>query len=319
MDKKLIIGICTALIVAWCSHVNAIDCSRARTPPEVAICTTPTLKAFDEYLDAAYTNVRRTVPPALFQEVRREQLQWIRKRDATCQAEVSCMIAETQKRTAALNGFAQRFAERNRFGQESPLPERPPGALPAPASPLTPQQIYQRAALSVVVVLGFDQARDAVGQGSGVVIAPDTVATNCHVVQRAEAVVILFRSNLYSALAVEGNRKFDYCILRTAGLPATPASIGQLDNVAPGQRVYTVGSPRGLELTIAEGLVSGLRRQEGIPLPMIQTSAPISSGSSGGGLFDEYGRVIGITTFLLRDSQNLNFALPVELSRYVTK
>jgi serine protease Do len=160
------------------------------------------------------------------------------------------MIAETQKRTAALNGFAQRFSERSRFGLQSPLLEQPPSAPTPSALPLNPAQIYQRAALSVVIVLGFDQARGAVGQGSGVVIAPDTVATNCHVVQGADAVVILFRGNHYSVLGVEGNRKFDYCILRTAGLPAAPASIGRLDNVAPGQRVYTVGSPRGLELLL---------------------------------------------------------------------
>lgn len=319
MGKKLIRGMCAAVIMAWYSDVSAIDCSRARTPPEVAICTNPTLKAFDEYLDSAYANVRRAVPAEVFQAVRRDQIRWIRDRDAKCQAEVSCMIAETQTRTAALTGFAQRFAERSRFGQEQPLPEQFPSPLPAPATPLNPQQIYQRAARSIVVVLGFDRARDAVGQGSGVVIAPDTVATNCHVVHGAEAIVILFRSHRYPVLVVEGHRELDYCILRTAGLPAIPASVGQINNVVPGQRVYTVGSPRGLELTIAEGLVSGLRHQEGMPLPMIQTSAPISPGSSGGGLFDEYGRVIGITTFLLRDSQNLNFALPVEIYRYVTK
>ena len=97
------------------------------------------------------------------------------------------------------------------------------------------------------------------------------------------------------------------------GLPAPPVQMGGLDTVTVGQRVYSVGSPRGLELTIAEGLVSGLRQEDGIPLPVIQTSAPLSPGSSGGGLFDEYGRVIGITTKGLIDSQNLNFAMPVEL------
>src|SRR5450830_1754760 len=92
---------------------------------------------------------------------------------------------------------------------------------------------------------------------------------------------------------------------------------GPLGDVAPGQHVYSLGSPRGLELTFGEGLVSALRPRAGMPLPIIQTTAPISPGSSGGGLFDEFGRVIGITTFFRVESQNLNFAMPVELYRYV--
>ena len=111
------------------------------------------------------------------------------------------MIAEAQTRTAALNGFAQRFAERSRVGQEQPLPEWSPSPILAPPTPLNTQQIYQRVGPSIGVILGFDRVRDAVGQGSGVVIAPDTVATNCHVVHGAEAGAILFRSNSYPGLA----------------------------------------------------------------------------------------------------------------------
>jgi S1-C subfamily serine protease len=77
-----------------------------------------------------------------------------------------------------------------------------------------------------------------------------------------------------------------------------------------GERVYAIGAPEGLELTISEGLVSGLREYENVRV--IQTSAAISHGSSGGGLFDVNGRLIGITTFSLKEGQNLNFALPGE-------
>jgi hypothetical protein len=71
--------------------------------------------------------------------------------------------------------------------------------------------------------------------------------------------------------------------------------------------VYTVGAPSGLDLTLGEGLVSSLRTHNGYRY--IQTTAPISAGSSGGGLFDSSGNLIGITTFLIRDAQNLNFAV----------
>jgi len=77
-----------------------------------------------------------------------------------------------------------------------------------------------------------------------------------------------------------------------------------------GMRVYAVGAPRRLEQTISDGLLSALRRGDAGELQLVQTSAPISPGSSGGGLFDAHGRLIGITTSGLKESQNLNFAMP---------
>src|SRR6185369_2980916 len=81
-------------------------------------------------------------------------------------------------------------------------------------------------------------------------------------------------------------------------------------DVKVGERVYTVGAPQGLELSLAEGIVSSKRTIDGGRF--VQTSAPMSSGSSGGGLFDAYGHLVGITTSMLKNSQNLNFAIPAE-------
>jgi S1-C subfamily serine protease len=74
--------------------------------------------------------------------------------------------------------------------------------------------------------------------------------------------------------------------------------------------VYAIGTPQGLERTLSQGLVSAMREtSEGT---VIQTSAPISPGSSGGGLFDTQGQLVGITTFQTKTGQNLNFAIPVD-------
>src|SRR5439155_9860037 len=79
-------------------------------------------------------------------------------------------------------------------------------------------------------------------------------------------------------------------------------------DLAVGEHVFAIGAPRGLERTLSEGLLSGLRHQPGRNL--VQTSAAISPGSSGGGLFDERGNLIGITTMqLIGVAQNLNFAV----------
>jgi hypothetical protein len=78
-----------------------------------------------------------------------------------------------------------------------------------------------------------------------------------------------------------------------------------------GDPVYAIGAPQGLELTLSDGLISGIRESKGTEY--IQTTAPISKGSSGGGLFDAQGRLVGITTMFLKEGQSLNFAVPAEL------
>jgi S1-C subfamily serine protease len=81
------------------------------------------------------------------------------------------------------------------------------------------------------------------------------------------------------------------------------------DQLIVGEVVYTVGSPQGLENTLAEGIISGKRELGGQEI--IQTTAPISRGSSGGGLFDSSGNLIGITTFKIVDAEGLGFAIPI--------
>lgn len=190
-----------------------------------------------------------------------------------------------------------------------PSPATSPATAPAVGSEpvLTAQQIYAQASRSVVVVVA------AQGQGSGVAVEPGVVLTNCHVVKEGGQLGIAFGGRRYPASLVSSHSAMDFCVLEVPGLPAAPAVIRRVSDVTPGQRVYSVGAPRGLDLTIADGLISGIRTLAIYPLPMIQTTAPISPGSSGGGLFDETGRLVGLTTMYRKDSQNLNFAVPAEL------
>jgi S1-C subfamily serine protease len=105
--------------------------------------------------------------------------------------------------------------------------------------------------------------------------------------------------------------KTDRCILSTEREILSPVKqIRTYDGLKVGEQVFTIGSPSGLESTLGQGIISGLRR-DGVRR-LVQTTAPISPGSSGGGLFDRSGNLIGITTFTLRDSQGLNFAIAAE-------
>lgn len=79
--------------------------------------------------------------------------------------------------------------------------------------------------------------------------------------------------------------------------------------------MYAIGAPQGLELSLSEGLISGFRTFDGTR--MIQTTAAISRGSSGGGLFDDRGNLIGITTMYMDEGQALNFAIPAEQAGHV--
>lgn len=140
------------------------------------------------------------------------------------------------------------------------------------------------------------------GSGSGVLVDPEgVVATNLHVVRGADrATVTLANGDAYDDVAViEFDSRKDLVLLKIKGFKLPTARLGDSDSLVIGQKVYTIGAPKGLDLTLAEGLVSGIR-DSGEGYRVIQTSAPISPGSSGGGLFDDQGRLLGITTFKIR-------------------
>lgn len=103
----------------------------------------------------------------------------------------------------------------------------------------------------------------------------------------------------------------DLAELRVQGLESPGVTVRESSALAIGEQVYALGAPEGFELTISQGLVSGLRGSGNDGL-VIQTSAAISPGSSGGGLFDSRGRLVGITSAYVKDGENLNFAIPAE-------
>ncbi len=174
----------------------------------------------------------------------------------------------------------------------------------------TPEQIFVQASPSVVVIDIFDAQGKSIGQGSGVVIDTGQVITNCHVAQKGKSLQVRQSGKTFKATLQFADPDRDLCQLSVPNLQATPITLGTAKKLTVGQRVYAIGAPKGLGLTLSEGLVSSLRPYEGSQY--IQTSAAISPGSSGGGLFDNQGRLIGITTFYLEEGQNLNFALPVD-------
>lgn len=182
--------------------------------------------------------------------------------------------------------------------------------LSASAIAATPQETLGRLSPALVVVRVFDRDGTPIGQGSGVAIADEQVITNCHVAVHGASLEVRQTYKTYSAMLQYSDTARDLCQLGVPGLEAPRAVLGTSSELAVGQRVYALGAPQGREFTLSEGIISSLRQHEGSHY--IQTSAAIFPGSSGGGLFDESGRLIGITTFYLVEGSKLNFALPAD-------
>ena len=169
---------------------------------------------------------------------------------------------------------------------------------------LSVEQVFQKVSPAVYVVKAEKRL------GSAVAISEHELLTNCHVVADAKSVVIARDKKEAGADVVSVNSKADRCVLKSDNKLDTWVAVRPYGDIKVGERAVTIGTPQGLELTVAEGIVSSKRRHNDSRL--IQTSAPISQGSSGGGLFDAEGHLLGITTFFLRSGQNLNFAVAAE-------
>jgi Flp pilus assembly protein TadD len=180
--------------------------------------------------------------------------------------------------------------------------------LPAQVQALTPDQVFDKVQDSIVQVKTLDARGKVKGQGSGVLLPSGKIATHCHVVEGGTSYQAgrgkqLVRATLYAEDMDRG-----ICLLDAKGVKGKPASLGRRVVLRAGDAVYAVGAPQGLKLSFSYGIVA--QRREGSPL--IQTTAAIFPGSSGGGLFDGEGRLVGLTTLDPEGAQNLNSAIPVE-------
>ena len=236
-----------------------------------------------------------------------------------------------------------------------------PGAKPRPVAARGPlaeaeragAEVFEAASPSVVHITGTVPAavaRDAAGRrgfqpgrqvaGSGFVWNDEGhVVTNAHVVaDAADLRVTLANGNTYPARPVGSLTDRDIAVLKVLRAPPsefTPILVGSSADLRVGQKAYAIGSPFGLNLTLTEGVVSGLDRKiEGAAevLPggevtapritgAIQTDAAINRGNSGGPLLDSAGRLIGMTTAIFSQSEGsdgVGFAVPVDdVNRFV--
>lgn len=191
------------------------------------------------------------------------------------------------------------------------------------AGAMSAKEVYKFVSPSVVGVVNYQYSTSfgPVSSGSGIIISDDGyILTNAHVVSAAEAVkVVLYNSDEYEAQVIGADEQTDVAVLKIEAANLTPATLGDSDMVEVGDTAYALGNPGGLTLqsSFTNGIISGLNRvittQDSIySMTVIQTSAAISHGSSGGALINEFGQVIGITSAGLAasDYENVGFAIP---------
>lgn len=190
---------------------------------------------------------------------------------------------------------------------------------------------YSRAVIGVVenvspAVVGVRTHRDdgRGGMGSGFIITSDGYAlTNSHVVHGAEKLTVTLAENDRLAAEVIGDDPAtDLALVRVAARDLPLVELGDSTLLRVGQLVIAMGDPLGLQATVSSGIVSAtgrsMRSQQGRLIEnVVQHTAPLNPGNSGGPLVDSRGRVVGINTAIVAMAQGLGFAVPVDTARWV--
>ena len=185
-------------------------------------------------------------------------------------------------------------------------------ALVFPSGPSQGETVYKASADSVFLLRIMDDKGTELGTATGFVVQPSTLITNAHVAAAGHLLVQVGPIGV-PCTVVRIDRLNDLALCRMeATADVTPLTLAP-ESPKPGTTVYAIGNPKGLEKTISQGLFTGFRDLDG--QKVVQISAAISPGSSGGPVLNAAGLVVGVAVSSLKDGQNLNFAVPVDIVR----
>lgn len=195
---------------------------------------------------------------------------------------------------------------------------------------LTPQEVYSQVTPSVVSVLGREDMYSTMASaGTGVIFSSNGyILTNCHVIAGCSMCRILVTNahgvdEAYDAKVVGYDEDVDLAVLKVEAEDLSAAVFGVSDDLRVGDQVYAIGNPLGVELrnTLTDGIISAIDRDmdvDGVQMTLLQTTAALNSGNSGGPLINEYGQVVGINTIKMMSRydtiEGLGFAIPSSLA-----
>ncbi len=174
------------------------------------------------------------------------------------------------------------------------------------------KQVYSATEASVFLVYLNNASGSPSALGSAFLVKPHVLVTNAHVAEAGSPVLSVGPVRL-PLKVISVDHVHDLATMSVeADLTSTPLVLSS-DKVMPGEQIFAIGNPEGLEKSISQGIVAGLRKRNGNDL--IQITSPMSHGSSGGPVLNSKGEVIGVAVAFLEEGQNLNFAVPVEYVR----
>lgn len=182
------------------------------------------------------------------------------------------------------------------------------------------EQLAQLAS-SVVMIMIHDNSGQPFASGSGIMIGrKGYILTNNHVLSEGKFFTVRIENDdkcYKTEQVIKYNQLLDLAVIRIdRELAPLPIYKGP-QKLVRGQKVVAIGSPRGLFNSVSDGIISGFRKLDDVD--MIQFTAPISQGSSGGAVLNMYGEVIGISTLEMIDAQNLNMAVGYEFINLFTQ
>ena len=174
------------------------------------------------------------------------------------------------------------------------------------------EQIYKLAEKSVGEIVTYDKHGQAMSLGTCFVYSSDgKLITNYHVIEDAYSATVTINQKEYIVdKIISYDSDIDLAIIKVNATNLTQLSL-YYGNVSGGEKVYAVGSSKGLTLSFTTGIVASPDRVFD-DVVYIQHDAAISNGNSGGPLFNEYGEVIGVNSWGLKEGQNINFAISIE-------
>jgi len=199
--------------------------------------------------------------------------------------------------------------------------------------PLSYTEIYQQCAPTVVAIHAYVDEKNADGfyWGTGFIVHPDGyILTNSHIIEGTSyATVTLWDDRVYDALLVGSDSRNDLAVLKIEASNLPTAEFCDSDAMEIGETVVAIGNPLGEQFrsTMTEGILSGTSRSvsyNGATLELLQTSAPLNEGNSGGPLINQYGQVIGVTNMKMNSAygtvtiEGLGFAIPSHTVKTLT-
>lgn len=163
------------------------------------------------------------------------------------------------------------------------------------------------------------------GTGSGFIIRSNgLILTNAHVVNGADTVTVTLKNGRsFTGRVLGQDRSTDVAVVQIQANNLPVVSLGNSDQLKPGEWAIAIGNPLGLDNTVTVGIISGTDRSSrafgsrGGGVGFIQTDAAINPGNSGGPLLNQRGQVIGVNTAIIQGAQGLGFAIPINLAQQV--